>query len=75
LKELAHAGIGALENTPLGVALKNSVVANIATDYVDKQIEGLGMGRGHKSQKGSQAMKERMARVRAAKKGGALRPA
>lgn len=75
LKELAHAGIGALENTPLGVALKNSGVANIATDYVDKQIEGLGVGRGHKSKKGSQEMKERMAKVRAARRGGALRPA
>jgi len=76
LKDLAHLGISALENTPLGVALKNSGVANITTDYVDKQIEGLGlMGSGRKSKKGSELMKARMARVRADKKGGALRPA
>jgi hypothetical protein len=75
LKELAHAGISALEATPLGEALKFTPAAKMLTDYTDKKIDGLGlMGRG-KSKKGSAEMKARMAKVRAARKGGALRPA
>jgi hypothetical protein len=75
LKELAHTAIAGLEATPLGEALKFTPAAKMLTDYTDKQIDGLGlMGRG-KSKKGSAEMKARMAKVRAAKKGGALRPA
>ena len=49
--------------------------AKMLTDYTDKQIDGLGvMGRG-KSKKGTEEMRIRMAKVRAARKGGALRPA
>ena len=75
LKEVAHAGISALEATPLGEALKFTPAAKMLTDYTDKQIDGLGvMGRG-KSKKGTEEMRIRMAKVRAARKGGALRPA